>query len=390
MKEDKSVHSPELDKIQQSPGALLRQAREARGQTHVAVGEALHLTGQYIKALENDDYTKLPGLVFVKGYIRSYAAYLKLDVNAVLACYDRHAATLPQIKSHTLAGNYTRKRNDQAIGWAIAATLVIVIALGAGWWFVGREQSAANSSSAAPKTLPAAAGLANKGVAQLASSVASVASQLGIAPDQAVATTAAGINPVVNTIVSPTLPTADVVSSATTILPAQEGVANGGVIVASQQPASEQTANVAANNSVPANSGALNVGVASVGDATNNPSGATVSPAGGRQVNLLREGQDQLQLTFAGNSWVEIDDGQQVRLYGEMLKTGDVLNLQGQAPFHVLLGDGRNVSVSFNASAIDISSSIRDDKTARLTLANPAAQTAELSPTATSSVGVQQ
>jgi cytoskeleton protein RodZ len=384
MKEDKSLHSPEIDKAQQSPGALLRQAREARGQTHVAVGEALHLTGQYIKALECDDYSKLPGLVFVKGYIRSYATYLKLDVNAVLACYDRHAATLPQIKSQTLAGNYTRKRNDQAIGWAIAATLIIVIALGTGWWFVGREQSLANSSRTTPNALPSSVTeLANKGVAQLASSVAS---QLGIAPDQTAPTPTAGVN----TVVSSTLPTADVVSSATTILPAQEGVANGAVIVASQQPMSEPAANVVGANSVSTNSGALNVDVASVGDESGSPASVTVSPTGGRLVNLLRKGQDQLQLSFAGDSWVEIDDGQQVRIYSEMLKAGDMLNLQGQAPFQVLLGNGSNVGVSFNDSVIDISNSVRNDKTARLTLTNPATQTAELSPTATSTVGVQQ
>ena len=56
-----------------TPGAMLRQAREAAGLTHAAVGEALHLTVHYIKALENDDYNKLPGQLFVKGYMRTYA-----------------------------------------------------------------------------------------------------------------------------------------------------------------------------------------------------------------------------------------------------------------------------------------------------------------------------
>ena len=97
-------------------------------------------------------------------------------------------------------------------------------------------------------------------------------------------------------------------------------------------------------------------------------------------MNLVREGADRLQLNFSGDSWVEIDDGVNSRLYGEMLRAGDVLNVQGSGPFKVLLGNARNVQVNFNASPIDISASIRNDSTARLTLANPLTETTPLEP----------
>ena len=78
------------ERLHETPGMMLRKARESANFTHAAVGEALHLTVHYIKALENDDYSKLPAATFVKGYLRAYARYLKLDVNAVLASYEKN------------------------------------------------------------------------------------------------------------------------------------------------------------------------------------------------------------------------------------------------------------------------------------------------------------
>lgn len=104
--------------------------------------------------------------------------------------------------------------------------------------------------------------------------------------------------------------------------------------------------------------------------------GITIIPAadGSRQVSMFRAGNDELLLRFAGNSWVEVDDGSNVRLYSDMLNTGDTLTIQGTAPFQVLLGNARNVEVNFNNSAIDIASSIRTDNTARVLLSNSSNQ----------------
>lgn len=370
-----------------TPGAMLRQAREAAGLTHAAVGEALHLTVHYIKSLENDDYSKLPGQIFVKGYMRTYARYLKMDVDNLLACYDEHLGTLPAIKSHTLGGNYTRKRNDQFIGWAVAATLVVIVGLGTGWWFVGRQGDDAASSSNAPS----AAQLANQRSpapaqppTQLQALPAPAATAVSTPPPQTQAFGATGMpaalpgTPTTVAIALPTaLPTADIVSNAATILPAGEG--QQPVIV----PVSVTSGAVDAAN---ASAVAATV-TAPAADATAQPDAVTADgvPAvstsaseGGRQINLLGEGGDQLQLVFSGNSWVEIDDGRNVRLYNEMLRAGDTLLVKGQAPFQLLFGDGRNVAVTFNSVAVDISGSIRSDSTSRVTLANPGTVTVPL------------
>jgi len=65
---------------------------------------------------------------------------------------------------------------------------------------------------------------------------------------------------------------------------------------------------------------------------------------------------------------VEVDDGDRVRLYNDMLRAGDALTVHGQAPFYILLGDARQVEVHLNSEAVDIVADIRSDSTARLVL----------------------
>ena len=94
----------------------------------------------------------------------------------------------------------------------------------------------------------------------------------------------------------------------------------------------------------------------------------TTATAGARQVSLIGAGDDELRVTFNGSSWIEVDDGSQVRLFQDMLSAGDTLTIRGAAPFHVLLGDATKVDLSLNAAAVDISADIRDDSSARVVL----------------------
>jgi len=66
-------------------GARLRAAREAQGLAAVDVARQLRLSPHQIEALETDDHGKLPGPVFVRGFLRNYARLVKLDPEAVVA-----------------------------------------------------------------------------------------------------------------------------------------------------------------------------------------------------------------------------------------------------------------------------------------------------------------
>lgn len=313
------------DAVRQSPGEYLRRLREEKGHNHAAVSTALHLTVHYIKALENDEYGKLPGLTFVKGYLRSYARFLGSDVDSVLARFDEHITGLLDAGKHTARVERSKRRQDQALRWAIGAGIVVVAGLAAGWWFVSGGQ---DEPEVAQRTTPAAAQTVNPTAPPAATTPPAVQTRAPAAP------------------------------AASTFTPATASYSG-----TEQAPAQTATAPVTATGTATL--------AADVPTAT-----ATPAIGGSRNVSLISSGSDQLQMSFQGNSWIEVDDGSMVRLYNDMLRAGDTLTIRGTAPFHVLLGNAAQVQVSLNAAAVDISKDIRGDNTARLVLGGAGETTA--------------
>lgn len=66
-------------------GDALKEAREERGLTLRAVEDATKIRLKYIKAMEDDDFSVLPGRVYAKAFLRTYAKYLGLDSESLVA-----------------------------------------------------------------------------------------------------------------------------------------------------------------------------------------------------------------------------------------------------------------------------------------------------------------
>ena len=71
------------------PGEMLRQAREARGMPLAAAAQETRLRIEYLTAIEDNDFTSLPGDVYNRGFLRNYSTYLGLDPSAVMAAAAR-------------------------------------------------------------------------------------------------------------------------------------------------------------------------------------------------------------------------------------------------------------------------------------------------------------
>jgi hypothetical protein len=60
-------------------GNSLREARERQGLGYPEVELATKIRAKYIRALEEEDFTSLPGDAYIRGFLRTYADYLGLD-----------------------------------------------------------------------------------------------------------------------------------------------------------------------------------------------------------------------------------------------------------------------------------------------------------------------
>lgn len=126
--------------VGRGPGERLRAARTAAGLTLQAVADDLHLPVDVLEALERDDYAKMPGRVFVRGYLRKYARLVDLPADALLATFDAHVpvedVAVPSL--HTVVSARQIRSQARSSHSAVrAVTWIVVLVLAAlllTWW----------------------------------------------------------------------------------------------------------------------------------------------------------------------------------------------------------------------------------------------------------------
>lgn len=73
-------------------GAILKEARLAKGISLADAEKGTSIRSRYLQAVENDEYDKTPGEVFLKGIIRNYGNYLGLNGPELVNEYKASAA----------------------------------------------------------------------------------------------------------------------------------------------------------------------------------------------------------------------------------------------------------------------------------------------------------
>src|SRR5258708_13309754 len=69
-------------------GERLKHERELREVSPNEIVVATRISLRFLEALENEDWDKLPGGVFNRGFLRAIARFLGLDEEKLLAEYD--------------------------------------------------------------------------------------------------------------------------------------------------------------------------------------------------------------------------------------------------------------------------------------------------------------
>jgi cytoskeleton protein RodZ len=275
------------------PGTQLAQARADLHLTHEDVAAKLHLATRQIQALEQDDYTSLPGATYVRGYLKSYALLLGLSPAPILEAHARLTAAPAAPDFSAIAPQREITSRHHQVRFVTYFMAAIVIGLAIAWW-QGRDTRPPNPLLAVRDSEPAVP-----------------------APDAIL-----GAGPIAELEKAPV---------ETPVSPAP----TGNVVTATRLPVAPTPAGPATAVSVPA--------------AALPPSAATPVPAplpAGPRIKLV--------LYAEQDSWADIRDARHVKLLYETVPAGRTLTLEGVAPVSIFLGNAAGVRLDYNGKDVDV------------------------------------
>ncbi len=117
-------------------GEKLKQARKDRGISISEVSEQTRISALYLESIENDDYRPLPGGIFNKGFVRSFAKYIGIDEEEAMQDYAQISARL-EGGGEKGSSKYYRPEvlTDDSTGPSMIPTIIFaVIILGLMTW----------------------------------------------------------------------------------------------------------------------------------------------------------------------------------------------------------------------------------------------------------------
>ena len=126
----------------ESIGEFFKQVRETKGLTIDEVASKTRIRTDFVKALEEGNFAKLPDQVFARGFVRSYARSLGLDEEDAIhrftqsagAYYDKQVER-ERLKVRQAEEERKRQANRKAVAIAIGIAILTLIFL------LSREQS---------------------------------------------------------------------------------------------------------------------------------------------------------------------------------------------------------------------------------------------------------
>jgi cytoskeleton protein RodZ len=335
---DTQTAAPDAHPAPDTAGARLRAAREAAGLSVDDVAQQLKLAPRQVIALEEDDFERLPGRTFVRGFARNYARFLQLDADALLARLPA-SESAPALERPSFAAArrpmgeipVERVATPSATRRLLPLLLVVVIAA-AGYYEYTRLVQRRDATDTLAGATPAS--VVPQGAATTASP-ASVVPQGG--------TTTAPV---------PAAPTTTVAGTTTTTLP--NPVAAAPAAPAGSRDAATAAGAAPSGGTVPAPAGGAPASAAPA------PGAAAVPPAAPRDNAAPQSAGDAaLVLVFKGTSWAEVKDASGRVILQMTGGAGMTQTVTGTPPLELALGNAPEVTVTYRGQALDLAPYVR-------------------------------
>jgi hypothetical protein len=123
-------------------GNSLREARERQGLGYPEIELATKIRAKYIRALEEEDFTSIPGDAYIRGFLRTYAEYLGLDGDVYVDEYASRFITswrdeLPPRPERRRIRTRERRLERRALLLVLAGIVLVAVLVFAAWQIPG-------------------------------------------------------------------------------------------------------------------------------------------------------------------------------------------------------------------------------------------------------------
>lgn len=333
------------------PGEQLRKAREAKGLSIQDVVTQIRLERRLLEAIESDNYAKLPAPGYVRGYIRTYARFLGVDAAPLIEAFNREADEGPALQPYASTPAQQAHSGDRlvkAVTWAIGIGLMVLVIV---WWRSQYLHRPTPLAGTPPLTAPAPPATAKTKPANgLGYTYPIIRHPDELAPSTpASAAGAAAAEAPVTPV--PAASGAAAPAAAVTAPPVPAGQAPASP-AAGTSPASPENAAPSTQPGAPP-APASGASPAAQTAALEQPAGAAQPPAAAAPASGAAA--HQLVLKLDKESWIEVTDATGKRLYYNLGRAGQTIDLSGEPPLHVLLGYSPGVDISYDGKSLDVS-----------------------------------
>ena len=305
MNEESSTEQIEGQSSEDQPGRLLKETRLKQELTIEEIRKRIHLEGRIIEAIEANDYSNITSETYVRGYLRSYAKALDLDGDYVVSLFQSDnmpppPEILPEVKPPSQVSS-----NDKPVK-AFTYLLVLALILLLLVWYQGNFL------------------ISNDQTEQLTD----ISEE-----DGSINNTDTDFNVVIHPEgwQSPSIEVEFNDSDLDKTIDVQE--------IDHSENVTNQTEQLRTENGM-----AMEM---NLNDSTINTSEPNVT------TDFISSGSDFIQMKISNDSWIEIYNANDERLFMNLGKEGEQLNIQGQAPFRIILGYAPGVELIYNDELFD-------------------------------------
>ena len=299
-------------------GTILKQKREALGLTQKQIADRLRLRVAIIQKIESNEFDGELVATFTRGYLRSYAKAVGVAEKEVLGAIDHHGeAQHSEQEMQSFSQKTNKEKHDSRIMKLTWGIFAVIIGISSVWWLQNQQKD--TLSEIADTSEPAV-------------EVAETELDAHSAQDTTFETLPAEATEQVKTL------------DVSAVLESSETEA------AQEQSETVVDAVVTADDSVATDADVKESTTAQV-----------------KEKKTAENGLTNLTMSFKGDCWIQVKDANGKTVTTGIKKPGELVDVNGKAPFKIILGAPEKVSMTFASEPVDLSG-YTSGKVARFTL----------------------